>query len=119
MLCIFLDVCFKIVEREVYVIFELGDFVFKEGVILRGVKLVYKIWGIINEDWSNVIVYLIWFLGRYWENDWFIGFGMGLDLCKYFIIIFNMLGNGLFIFLSNCLFFYNKVWFFKVVYLLR
>lgn len=101
-------------EREAYAIFELGDFVLKEGATLRGAKLAYKTWGTINEDRSNAIVYPTWFLGRHWENDWLIGPGMGLDPCKYFIIIPNMLGNGLSTSPSNCSPPYNKARFPKV-----
>src|ERR1051326_14673 len=33
--------------------------------------------------------------GRHWENEWLIGEGMALDPARYFIIVPNMLGNGL------------------------
>jgi homoserine O-acetyltransferase len=32
---------------------------------------------------------------RHWDNEWLIGPGMALDPAKYFIIVPNMLGNGL------------------------
>jgi homoserine O-acetyltransferase len=106
-------------EREAYSVFELGDFVLKEGATLRGAKLAYKTWGTMNEDRSNAIVYPTWFAGRHWENDWLIGPGMGLDPCKYFIIVPNMLGNGLSTSPSNCPPPYNKARFPKVHSLLN
>ena len=36
-----------------------------------------------------------WYSGFHWDNEWLIGEGMGLDPAKYFIIVPNMLGNGL------------------------
>jgi homoserine O-acetyltransferase len=105
----------KTAEREAYSVFELGDFVLREGATLRGAKLAYKTWGTMNEDRSNAIVYPSWFSGRHWENDWLIGPGMGLDPCKYFIIVPNMLGNGLSTSPSNCPPPYNKARFPKVV----
>ncbi|KAG0559789.1 hypothetical protein KC19_10G129200 [Ceratodon purpureus] len=103
-----------IAEREAYSFFEMGDFVLREGATLRGAKLAYKTWGTMNEDRSNAIVYPSWFSARHWENDWLIGPGMGLDPCKYFIIVPNMLGNGLSTSPSNCPPPYNKARFPKI-----
>jgi homoserine O-acetyltransferase/O-succinyltransferase len=76
-------------------IFELGDVVLQQGATLRDAKLAYKTYGTLNEDKSNAIVYPTWYSGRHWENEWLIGEGMGLDPNEYFIIVPNMLGNGL------------------------
>jgi homoserine O-acetyltransferase/O-succinyltransferase len=81
--------------RDDYEIFELGDVVLEEGATLRGAKLAYKAYGTLNEEKSNAIVYPTWYSGRYWENEWLIGEGMALDPSRYFIIVPNMLGNGL------------------------
>lgn len=76
-------------------VFELGDIVLQEGATLRGAKLAYKTFGALNEDKSNAIVYPTWYSGRHWENEWLIGEGMALDPNEYFVIIPNMLGNGI------------------------
>jgi homoserine O-acetyltransferase len=76
-------------------VFELGNVVLQEGATLREAKLAYKTFGSLNEDKSNAIVYPTWYSGRHWENEWLIGGGMALDPSEYFIIIPNMLGNGL------------------------
>jgi homoserine O-acetyltransferase len=76
-------------------IFELGDVVLQQGATLRDAKLAYKTYGTPNEDKSNAIVYPTWYSGRHWENEWLIGEGMALDPANYFIIVPNMLGNGL------------------------
>ncbi|SEF23227.1 alpha/beta fold hydrolase [Variovorax sp. NFACC27] len=78
-----------------YEIFELGDVVLQRGATLRGAKLAYKTYGTLNADRSNVIVYPTWYSGQHYDNEWLIGPGMALDPAKYFIIVPNMLGNGL------------------------
>jgi homoserine O-acetyltransferase len=76
-------------------IFQLGDFTTQGGATLRGAFLAYTTYGELNEDKSNAIVYPTWYSGRHWDNEWLIGSGMALDPAEYFIIVPNMLGNGL------------------------
>ena len=82
-------------EREKGFDYPLGDFVLTSGITLRGAKLHYRTWGALNEDKSNAIVYPTWYSGKHWDNDWLIGPAFALDPRKYFIIVPNMLGNGL------------------------
>ena len=85
-----------------YELFDLGDVVLQHGATLRDAKLAYKTYGTLNEDRSNAIVYPTWYSGRHWDNEWLIGEGMALDPSTYFIIVPNMLGNGLSTSPSNC-----------------
>jgi homoserine O-acetyltransferase len=78
-----------------YEIFDLGNVTLQGGATLRDAKLAYKTYGELNADKSNAIVYPTWYSGRHWDNEWLIGDGMALDPAKYFIIVPNMLGNGL------------------------
>lgn len=78
-----------------YDVYKLGDVELQSGITLRDARLAYKTYGTLNEDRSNAIVYPTWYSGRHWDNEWLIGEGMGLDPRKYFIIVPNMLGNGL------------------------
>jgi homoserine O-acetyltransferase/O-succinyltransferase len=78
-----------------YEVFDLDDVVLRKGATLRDAKLAYKTYGTLNADKSNTIVYPTWYSGRHWENEWLIGEGMALDPNEYFIIVPNMLGNGL------------------------
>lgn len=78
-----------------YSIFDLGDWRLQRGATLRDCKLAYKTFGTLNADKSNVIVYPTWYSGQHYDNEWLVGPGMALDPDKYFIIIPNMLGNGL------------------------
>jgi homoserine O-acetyltransferase len=78
-----------------YEVFELGDEVLQSGMTLRGGWLAYKTYGKLNADKSNAIVYPTWFTGNHLDNEWLIGEGRGLDPSRYFIIVPNLLGNGL------------------------
>jgi homoserine O-acetyltransferase/O-succinyltransferase len=78
-----------------YEIFELGDVVLQCQQTLRNAKLAYKTYGTLNAAKDNVIVYPTWYSGQHYENEWLVGEGMALDPQKYFIIIPNLLGNGL------------------------
>lgn len=78
-----------------YEVFELGDVTLQHGATLRGAKLAYKTFGELNAERSNAIVYPTWYSGRHWDNEWLIGDGMALDPARYFVIVPNMLGNGL------------------------
>jgi homoserine O-acetyltransferase/O-succinyltransferase len=75
--------------------FDLGDFTLQHGATLRGARLAYKTYGTLAPDRGNAIVYPTWYSGRHWDNEWLIGPGMALDPDRYFIIVPNMLGNGL------------------------
>src|SRR5919106_1292058 len=78
-----------------YEVFDLGDVVLEDGATLRGARLAYKTYGALNDAKDNAIVYPTWYSGRHWENEWLIGDGMALDPGRYFVIVPNMLGNGL------------------------
>jgi homoserine O-acetyltransferase len=78
-----------------YETFDLGDVTLQGGATLRDAKLAYKTFGELNADKSNAIVYPTWYSGRHWDNEWLIGDGMALDPAEYFIVVPNMLGNGL------------------------
>jgi homoserine O-acetyltransferase len=78
-----------------YEIFELGDVTLQSGMTIRHAQLAYKTYGMLNADKSNAIVYPTWYSGQHYDNEWLLGVGMALDPQKYFIIIPNMLGNGL------------------------
>lgn len=76
--------------------FELGDFTLVGGHTLRGARLAYKTFGTLNADRSNAIVYPTWFSGWHSDNEWLIGTDKSaLNPDDWFIIVPNMLGNGL------------------------
>ena len=75
--------------------FELGNIVLQSGATLRGAKLAFKTFGQLNAAKDNVIVYPTFYGGQHYQNEVIIVEGRALDPGKYFIIIPNMLGNGL------------------------
>lgn len=78
-----------------YQIYDLGNLALQGGATIRDCKLAYKTFGQLNAAKDNVIVYPTWYSGQHTDNEWLVGPGMALDPAKYFIIIPNMLGNGL------------------------
>ena len=78
-----------------YEIFDLGNTVLQSGATLRDAKLAYKTFGTLSPKKDNVIVFPTWYSAQHYDNEWLIDKGKALDPGKYFIIIPNMLGNGL------------------------
>ncbi|WP_010499477.1 alpha/beta fold hydrolase [Paenibacillus elgii] len=78
-----------------YEIMELGDVELQSGVILPGAFLAYKTYGTLRADKSNAILYPTAFGDTHVQNEWLIGEGKALDPQHYFIIVPNLLGNGL------------------------
>ena len=78
-----------------YEVFNLGDVILQSGVTLPNAFLAYKSYGKLNEQKDNVIVYPTAFGDHHVQNEWLIGSGMALDPERYFIIVPNLLGNGL------------------------
>jgi homoserine O-acetyltransferase len=75
--------------------FNLGNVRLLSGKILKSAKLVYKTYGRLNKDSSNVIVLPTFYTGTHIRNEGFIGKNRALNPNKYFIISINMFGNGL------------------------
>ena len=78
-----------------YETFHAGDVALQSGAMIRDCKLAYKTFGTLNAARDNVIVYPTWYSAQHDANEWLIGDGMALDPATCFIIIPNMLGNGL------------------------
>ena len=78
-----------------YDIFELGDVVLQCGLTLRNARLAYKTYGRLNAQRDNTIVFPTFFSANHVANEPMIGPGMALDPERYFIIVPNLLGNGL------------------------
>ena len=75
--------------------FNLGNVRLLSGKILKSAKLVYKTYGRLNKDRSNVIVLPTFYTGTHIRNEGFIGKNRAINPDKYFIISINMFGNGL------------------------
>lgn len=76
-------------------LFAAGDVALQCGVTLRNVKVVYKTYGTLAPDKSNVIVYPTSYSAQHSDIEWLIGPDRILDPSRWWIIIPNMLANGL------------------------
>ena len=76
-------------------IFQAGAVTLQSGVVLPNVRLAYVTHGALNAARDNAIVYPTHYSGTHENNAWAIGPGLALDPDNYFMIIPNMLGNGL------------------------
>ncbi|HEX5660326.1 MAG TPA: alpha/beta fold hydrolase, partial [Polyangiales bacterium] len=74
-------------------VFELGTFKLDNGEALPDAKLVYSTYGTLNAARSNVILYPTSYGAQHPDIEWLVG--PILDPSRYFIVIPNMLGNGL------------------------
>ena len=76
-------------------IFEAGDILLQSGIPLRGARLAYATYGALNREKSNTVIILTPFGMRHSDCEYFFGDGMALDPRRHFIVIPNLLGNGL------------------------
>src|SRR2546428_13117590 len=75
--------------------FDAGDVVLQSGVVFPSMHLAYKTYGTLNARKDNVIVYPTSFSAQHYDTEWLIQRGGALDPDRYFIVIPNLVGNGL------------------------
>ncbi|NJL88100.1 MAG: alpha/beta fold hydrolase [Leptolyngbyaceae cyanobacterium SM1_1_3] len=71
------------------------NFTLQCGATLPQVRVVYQAYGELSGDRGNVILYPTSYGAQHGDIDWLIGPGGILDPTRWFILIPNMLGNGL------------------------
>jgi homoserine O-acetyltransferase/O-succinyltransferase len=76
-------------------VFELPEFTLQGGVTLPLARLVYQTYGQLDATKSNVILYPTSYGAQHPDIEWLVGPGRILDSSRYFVVIANMLGNGL------------------------
>ena len=76
-------------------VFLAGDVVLQSGRTFRNMSLVYKTFGTLNADRSNVILYPTSYSAQHSDIEFMVAEGGALDPSKYFIVIANLFGNGL------------------------
>lgn len=76
-------------------ILELRNFTLEGGKTLPTAKLSYVTHGTLNAEKSNAVLASSFFAADHHGYDFLIGTGKALDPAKYFIIVTDMLGNGL------------------------
>jgi homoserine O-acetyltransferase/O-succinyltransferase len=75
--------------------FELGGFQLQSGQVLRDARLVYRTYGTLAADRSNVVLYPTSYAAQHSDIDWLISPDGILDPRRWFVVIANMFGNGL------------------------
>mgnify|MGYP003650243941 CR=1 FL=1 len=65
------------------------------GITLPDTQIIWRSYGELNRDKSNVIVYPTSYGAKHTDTEWLIGPGQALDPTRWFIIIPNMFCNGL------------------------
>jgi homoserine O-acetyltransferase len=76
-------------------IFEAGDLRLGSGEVLPGARLSWKAYGTLSAARDNVIVYPTSYSAQHTDQEWLIGPDGILDPRRWFIVIPDMLGNGL------------------------
>jgi len=74
--------------------FSLGNCVPRDGGTLPDAKIVFKTYGALDADRDNAILFPTHYGGTHVNNEWLIGPGKALDTNRWFVIVPNMLGNG-------------------------
>lgn len=76
-------------------VFELGDLALHAGGVLADAKLVYRTYGTLARDRSNVVLYPTSYGAQHSDIEWLIAEDGILDPRRWFVVIANMFGNGL------------------------
>ncbi len=82
-------------EQRDYEIFEAGDVTLQSGAVFPRLQLAYKTFGTLNAAKDNVILYPTSYNAQHYDTEWLVKPGSVLDPSSYFVIIPNLLGNGL------------------------
>ena len=78
-----------------HIVFQGGDFTLQSGEVLEQAYIAIETYGTLSADRGNVIGFFTPFASRHSDIEWMIGEGRALDPTRYFIVIPNMIGNGL------------------------
>jgi homoserine O-acetyltransferase len=76
-------------------LFALGNVVLQSGVTLPDAKLAYKTHGELNAAGDNAVLMPTFFGGQHGDTELMMAPGRTLDPARYFIVVPDMLGNGL------------------------
>ncbi len=82
--------------------FSLKDFPLQCGTVLPETTLVYQTYGELNAERTNAVLYPTSYGAQHTDVDWLIRPNGILDSTQWFVIMPNMLGNGLSTSPSNC-----------------
>ncbi len=74
---------------------DLGDFSLESGEVIYDCRIGFRVFGKLNEDKSNVVIYPSWFGGNSEALKQVVGEGKFIDTTKYFVIAIDPLANGI------------------------
>lgn len=75
--------------------FALGDVALQRGATLSDAQLTYTTFGTLNADKSNAVLIPTWYSSWHDQNEWMFAPGTALDAERWFVVVPDMLGNGL------------------------
>jgi len=75
-------------------VFEAGELSLEGGGVLPDAKLAFRTYGQLSPSLDNVVLNPTWYAGVGRENEWLFGLGRALDTSRYFIVVPELLGNG-------------------------
>jgi homoserine O-acetyltransferase len=76
-------------------IFELGDVVLQSGITLRQANLAYQTYGTLNAAGDNAILIPTFYAAHHTDVEAMMAAGRAIDPARHFVVVPNMLGNGL------------------------
>ena len=76
-------------------LFPLGDFVLQSGATLWKAGVAYKTYGSLNAARDNVVLIPTFYAGQHTDCELMFAAGRAIDPARHFIVVANMLGNGL------------------------
>jgi homoserine O-acetyltransferase/O-succinyltransferase len=87
---------YQVRELPDYQVLELPNVLLQRGGLLPMAHLAYKTLGTLNSARDNAVLVPTWYTGTHSDTETFmVGEGRALDPRKYFIVMTNLLGNGL------------------------
>ena len=78
-----------------YEFFELGDYLLESGATIPNCRIAFSTFGTLNGAKDNAILFPHMFSGTSKHMEMYVGEGMALDPNRYFIVLPNMIGNGI------------------------
>jgi homoserine O-acetyltransferase/O-succinyltransferase len=75
--------------------FEAGDLVLQSGTTLWQAKIAYKTYGALNAARDNVVLIPTFYASHHTDVEVMMAAGRAIDPTKHFVVVPNMIGNGL------------------------
>ena len=75
--------------------YELGDVVLQFGGVLPSARIAFETHGRLNAAKDNAVLFPTWCAGNHADVRYVIGNGRALDPARYFIVVVDILGNGM------------------------